>query len=318
MATGHWPAFWGERMKYSCVLCLIFLLFCGCSLRNYYFTDVRIFKKTPIYKLAKAVNNQQEDEIRKFVRAHPDIIYAEEPYNHYTILHWAIGMEKYESVRVLLEEGYNPNVVRSFNNETPLHIASGYSFIDTEAKNDSKYIKLLLDFGADANIASYYKDSTVKKKYVSALDGSTPLMNACETLTSNIEEVKILVEEGHADINTKDEIGRNAAVIALENKDVKSAYYLIVEKHSDITQGFYFLPSVILEGETNTIRYPVNLLRNWWIYPLDSEEYKIKMEIVKEFERQGVDYSATPIPDWVLEKIKRQYPDTWEEYIKVY
>ena len=66
------------------------------------------------------------------------------------------------------------------------------------------------------------------------------------------------------------------------------------------------------------MHYPVNLLRNWWIYPLDSEEYKIKMEIVKEFERQGVDYSATPIPDWVLEKIKRQYPDTWEEYIKVY
>jgi hypothetical protein len=36
-----------------------------------------------------------------------------------------------------------------------------------------------------------------------------------------------------------------------------------------------------LPGENpNDEFYPVDILRNW-VYPLDSEEYKLKMEIVK-------------------------------------
>jgi len=42
------------------------------------------------------------------------------------------------------------------------------------------------------------------------------------------------------------------------------------------------------------------------------------MEIVDEFARQDVDYWATEIPENELWIIKNMYPDTWEEYIKVY
>ena len=42
------------------------------------------------------------------------------------------------------------------------------------------------------------------------------------------------------------------------------------------------------------------------------------MEIVKEFERQGVNYWDTKINKYTLQQIKKLYPDTWEEYIKKY
>jgi hypothetical protein len=64
--------------------------------------------------------------------------------------------------------------------------------------------------------------------------------------------------------------------------------------------------------------YLIEYLRSpQWTYPLDSEGYKIKMEIVKEFARQGVDYWANQyIPPFALELIKKDYPNDWEEYIK--
>jgi len=40
-------------------------------------------------------------------------------------------------------------------------------------------------------------------------------------------------------------------------------------------------------------------------YPLDSEEYRIKMEIVEEFARQGVNYWDTEIDKYTLEQIKK-------------
>jgi predicted P-loop ATPase len=63
--------------------------------------------------------------------------------------------------------------------------------------------------------------------------------------------------------------------------------------------------------------YPVNILRNW-VYDLGSKEHQIKMEIVEEFARQGVNYWETKINKHTLEHIKKRYPDTWEEYIKKY
>lgn len=64
--------------------------------------------------------------------------------------------------------------------------------------------------------------------------------------------------------------------------------------------------------------YPVDILRDW-VYDLDSEKYKIKMEIVAEFARQGVNYWETKITNIrTLEHIKKRYPNTWEEYIKKY
>ena len=44
----------------------------------------------------------------------------------------------------------------------------------------------------------------------------------------------------------------------------------------------------------------------------------MKMEIVGEFARQGVNYWDTKIPKDILSHIKKSYTDNWKEYIKKY
>jgi hypothetical protein len=59
------------------------------------------------------------------------------------------------------------------------------------------------------------------------------------------------------------------------------AYYLIIEKKAKINEPYFRGEHMALPGENpNDEFYPVDILRNW-VYPLDSEEYKLKMEIVK-------------------------------------
>ena len=97
---------------------------------------------------------------------------------------------------------------------------------------------------------------------------------------------------------------------------LKYAYYLIVDKHADITGSY---PRLVSFGNQMSKEecYPVELLRGW-IFDIDSEKYKIKMEIVDEFMRQGVDYWNSEIPMHDLQTIVDMYPDTWREYIKQY
>ena len=51
---------------------------------------------------------------------------------------------------------------------------------------------------------------------------------------------------------------------------------------------------------------------------LNSKKHKEKLEMIKFLKQKGIDYNAVPIPDFVLEKIKRDYPKNWEEYIEQY
>ena len=54
------------------------------------------------------------------------------------------------------------------------------------------------------------------------------------------------------------------------------------------------------------------------IVPLDSREYEFKLKVIEFLKEKGLDYRETEIPEHALKLIKRKYPDTWEEYIKVY
>ena len=144
-------------------------------------------------------------------------------------------------------------------------------------------------------------------------DRETPLIRS---IGCGIEKTKALVDAG-VDINFRTEhIGMTAAIQALRDggpnrtlEMLEYAHYLIVEKKADVTK-----PYLLASGEEVT---PVNLLRNW-VYPLGSDRHRLKMEIIEEFARQGVDYRSTKITKRQLDQIKKKYPDTWEEYIKRY
>lgn len=278
---------------------------------EYSITNVKIYKDTPVWELAVAVKDQKTKTIEKILKSNKDLINYQEPKYGATLLLWAVGMEKYDSAETLLKCGADPNIASTSEGETPLFVASGYSWVDNDAKKDAKYVKLLLSYGADPN--KNYVGSNVDGKKTIIEPGTSPLMYS---IGCGIEKTKALVEAG-ADINYKIKRGKTAAIEALlENTSPEYAHYLIVQKKAKITEPYYRRESYGNE-DPNEEFYPVDLLRDW-VYKLDSEEYKMKMDIVEEFARQGVNYWDTKIYKDTLEHIKKLYPDTWEEYLKKY
>lgn len=283
--------------------------------QEYQITDIRIFKSTPVWELASAVKDQKVKTIAKILKDSPHLVNYQEPKYKATLLLWAVGMEKYKSAEALLKCGADPNIASRLG-ETPLFAAAGYSWIDNDAKKDPKYVKLLLRYGADPNINYIGSDLDGEKTIIEP--GTSPLMYS---IGCGIEKTKALVEAG-ADINYAIKRGKTAAIEALMAGSnatldgLKYAHYLIVEKKARVTEPYYRRESYGNE-DPNEKFYPVSLLRDW-VYKLDSEEYKIKMEIVAEFARQGVNYWDTKIDKFTLDVIKKLYPDTWEEYIKRY
>lgn len=297
-------------------LVLIIAYTCNMSCRDvdngeYMIHDVGIFKDTPVWELALAVQGQITSRIIKIVEENPLLINYKEPKYGSTLLLWAVGMEKYKSADALLKCGADPNI-STYEGKTPLFIAAGFSWVDRVAKKDPKYVKLLLRYGADPN--KYYTGIPGEKTFIEV--GTSPLM---ESIGCGIEKTKALVEAG-ADINYKTESGLTAAITALNMQGYfEYAHYLIVEKKANVTEPFcIYLPLKFIDPALLTkLFYPVDLLRDW-VFDLDSKEYKIKMEVVDEFARQGVNYWSTKIPESKLEQIKKLYPNNWVEYSRKY
>lgn len=278
---------------------------------EYRIIDIRIYKNTPAWKLALAVKKQDTKSIERIAKKEPQLLNYQDPKYGATLLLWAVGTERYKSAEALLKCGADPNIASTSVGETPLFVAAGFSWVDNDAKKDPKYVKLLLRYGADPNIN--FVGSDVPGNRTATEPGTSPLMNS---IRCGIEKTKALVEAG-ADINYKSKSGRTAATVALTMEAIEYAHYLVVEKKAKVTEPYY-RRFIVGNDDPNDKFYPVDILRDW-VYDLDSEKYKIKMEIVEEFARQGVNYWETKITNIrTLEHIKRRYPDTWEEYIKKY
>ena len=291
---------------------VLFSLLTACSNQEYRITNVRIYRDTPIWGLAQAVNRQDTRRIAQIAEEMPELLDYQDPLYGTTLLFWAVGMEKYESTRALLEAGADPDIISIYEGGTALYRAAKFSFIDNDFKKDARFVRLLLEYGADPNLGFVGN----ARNNITEI-GTTPLM---ASIGCGIDKTRALIEYG-ADINFQTESGQTAAMIALRHGGsaasmlgrLEYAHYLIVVHQADITRPRIAQP---LHGEA-FYSYPVASLRDW-IFPLDSDRHLLKMEIVREFARQGVDYWATEIHRHQLEQIQRRYPDTWEEYIELY
>ncbi|GAB6086711.1 ankyrin repeat domain-containing protein [Alkaliphilus crotonatoxidans] len=284
---------------------------------DYEITNINIYKNTPVWELALAVRDQKTKTIEKIAKDKPELLNYQDPKYDATLLLWAVGMEKYNSVEALLRLGADPNIASIIRHgETPLFIAAGFSWIGREAKKDPKYVNLLLEYGADPNINYIGSDIPGSKTVIEP--GTSPLMNS---IGCGIEKTKALVEAG-ADINYKTKTGTTAAIKALGTgknailEELEYAHYLIVEKKAKITDP-YFRRETYGNDDPNEEFFSVSILRNW-VYDLGSDRHKVKMEIVEEFVQQGVNYWDAEINKFTLEQIKKLYPDTWQEYTKKY
>ncbi|NLW48968.1 MAG: ankyrin repeat domain-containing protein, partial [Firmicutes bacterium] len=165
------------------------------SKSEYKITDIRIYKDTPVWKLALAVKRQDAGSIEKIIKKEPHLLNYQDPKYGATLLLWAVGTERYRSAEALLKCGADPEIASSDNTtyggDTPLLVASGFSWVDRSAKRDPKYVKLLLHYGADPN--KTYTGFNIPRTNSVTEVGTSPLM---QSIGCGIEKTKALVEAG--------------------------------------------------------------------------------------------------------------------------
>ena len=86
---------------------------------------------------------------------------------------------------------------------------------------------------------------------------------------------------------------------------------ILLENGADFKKPLFFRP------EENRDIFLVDLLREDLV-DLETEEYRDKMKIAVYLKGKGVDYRATPIPEFVRKKAQENHPDNWKKYLEKY
>lgn len=296
------------------ILCIIqMVLFMSCGDRDTLVEksklsgkDYRLFQGTPIWNLAKAVQDENIEEINQIVKEEKvNIDYQEGKFGK-TLLMLTVGNQHYNSCKTLLELGADPNKHDNNTGSTALIDAVG---IENYKDDNTRFLKLLLSYGANPNEE---KSGNFKGEKTSL---TTPLLVACSDVNqfvSPMEKVKVLVESG-ANVNYKNESNHFPLRVALTYKHYDVVLYLL-QKGSDYSLMLFDRSEFSKEGKKI---YLADLLREH-LLPLDSKEYQQKMAVVEFLKGKGIDYRKVPIPDFVVKEAKETYPKNWKEYLEKY
>jgi len=264
----------------------------------------RIFKHTPAWNAVKAIMKDDTCKLAKELKGNPYLKNVTDPYYGYTILTTAILNNKIKSTEKLLKFGFDPNYINdSLNLERSSPVIDAVDFSSTSPK----ILELVLKYGGDPNSFQAFqmyngKLITFEKHAISF------------AASDNLEKIKILLKYG-ADINPQFGITpvNIASVLNVEN-----LLYLL-EHGANPYERFPIMDYSQNPEKGDSIGYKTiaDRLRSF-IFPLNSKEYQTKLKVIDFLKDKGLDYNKTEIPNKTLKKIQNRYPDTWEEYIKVY
>lgn len=194
-----------------------------------------LFKNTPNWQLAQAVNKEDTDAISHILKNGGTNINFQEPQYGNTVLSLAISNGKLLSVKTLLEYGANMNLKDSDHFEG-IHVATDMISL---RKNVPEILEMLLQHGADPNMVT---NSTIS--YVDTSHFYLPLMGAVE----NLKCTQLLLDHGANLYYKKGETYPIWQVLLMldipNNENILVAKYLIVDQHMPIPDPiFYTIPN---------------------------------------------------------------------------
>lgn len=219
-------------MKKILSICLIAVLLCSCDSSGRRLTgyNIKLWKETPAWKLAKAVQRNDTIAINRILsEGRLSIDYREPTYGE-SLLYWAIYNNKIETVRFLLSKGANPNLHTRFNGESPMTRSCDFGV-------DIEILRLLLEHGGNPNDHATEEDSITYMR-----SDETPLYNAAG---SSLEKTKMLIEAG-ADVNLALVKGKTPLDHALIRNRFEVILYLLTECGVDPNDTF----AVTMKGDT--------------------------------------------------------------------
>lgn len=269
----------------------------------------RIFRNTPGWNAARAIIREDTMALGQEIRNNNDLIYLRDPYYGQSLLFIAVLNNRIKSTEKLLIEGFDPNLVNdsSLNGEgtTPIAKASIFESISP------MILKLLLDYGGNPNSKQLY--SLRPLGYHNVKQDTINQHAITYAAYNSLEKVKLLHDYG-ANINPEEGISPLYISLTLQNMEI--SLYLL-ENGADYKEKFKN-DNYVYQGVQRVDSATVADKLRYVILPIGSPEYEKKIKIIEFLKEKGLDYYKTPIPDNALNQIKNKYPDSWQEYLKVY
>lgn len=284
------------------ILCIISISLFSCynrdekvDINNLIGNDYRLFQQTPIWDLANAVEDENTAEIKQIISKNKNLIDYPDPKYGNTLLSLAVSNNQLVSVKKLLELGADPNKHDKYEGSTPV--------IDACLSSDPEILKLLLYFGGDPNStqnAPLEEDSLLHQERTFALR---------KAAAYDIRYVKLLVEAG-ADVNKTDSLYNEGALeTAIIQDNFEIALYLL-KNGADYKKK--------MSGTNEIPKVDILYLLRLSIVPLDSKTHSQKIQVIDFLRNKGLNYWTYPIPERVINQVKKRYPDEWQEYLKNY
>lgn len=297
--------------KHFLIILILIPLLMGCKSkgnRRPIGMSPEIFHDTPGWKAALAIMEDDTVSLGRELEKNRDLITLKDPYYGFSLLFTAVLNNRQKSTEKLLKFGFDPNLVSDTlrgTGSTPVTAAS-YDIIPSP-----KILELLLRYGGDAN--SKQRFSLRIRDFDKLIQDTINRHAITDAARRDIEKVKILHYYG-ADINPKEGTSPLDMAIALDKMEI--ALYLL-ENGADYNEKYEAKDVDSRQSRTRGYATVADKLR-YVMVPLDSREYQYKLKVIDFLKERGLDYYETEIPEHALKLIKDKYPDTWEDYIKVY
>ena len=272
--------------------------------------DFRLYKHTPAWSLAKAVEDEDTTEISKQVlQMHISVDYRDPEYKQ-TLLMLATRTNKIESVKKLLELGANPN---AHNDSTKYFGQSAVLLACRFTRPSSKILALLLKYGGNPN-------STACGVQENGLGEIVPIRDFAlsAAVFSSFEKVKLLVDAG-ANINYATST-ENCAIENCMIFDRMDIMLYLLQKGADYRRKFKEIG--LDKPDYPTFEVDILYKLRKCVYPIGSKEYTDKMKVVNFLKKKGLDYWKSPIPSGMYGVIMRDIAPKnkadFDYYIKHY
>lgn len=272
--------------------------------------DFRLYKHTPAWSLAKAVEDEDTTEISKQVlQMHISVDYRDPEYKQ-TLLMLATRTDKIESVKKLLELGANPN---AHNDSTKYFGQSAVLLACRFTRPSSKILALLLKYGGNPN-------STACGVQENGLGEIVPIRDFAlsAAVFSSFEKVKLLVDAG-ANINYATST-ENCAIENCMIFDRMDIMLYLLQKGADYRRKFTEID--LDKPDYPTFEVDILYKLRKCVYPIGSKEYTDKMKVVNFLKKKGLDYWKSPIPSGMYGVIMRDIAPKnkadFDYYIKHY
>lgn len=220
--------------------------------------DIELFENTPVWRLAKAVYEQDTETIFCETQRNQQFVHFKDTLYGMTLLKWAVFNRRFFSAKELLKAGADPNMPALYNNFAPI--------VDAASDDStSNFFSLLLAHGGNVNF-----------KLNLPSGGEYTVFEAAAA--ASLENTKIAINAG-ADVNYSSDGIHTAFSSAVVAGTIETVEYLI-------SKGCRFKgPIEVVDRDTT---YAIDAIKRADYRP-GTKDYETAQRVLKFLRENGAD-----------------------------